>query len=153
VADGDEPGKAAGGHAMIALLSLLLAGQAPAPAMAPEDAGVATGLELICYAGTSHFAPQGGDLGARQVELDITGDRGRMQMPHGVTARAKPRWVPLHNLRINDHEIDATASTDFLSSTPVHIDRLTGTIAIGDPRKGFTGRCETYDQAIAHRAF
>jgi len=90
-----------------------------------------------------------------QVDVEITGDSGRIRLPRVVLPLVHGGaggWFELKKLTVTDRAIEASAAVNFINRPKIHIDRLTGSISIAGKAGNYTGRCEAVDHA-AQRTF
>jgi hypothetical protein len=125
----------------------LAAGSAAAQDLAPP--GLAFELHLHCAAGKTMPADLGAPSAPRtgdEVYVDITGDQGRILLPHAVAAHKKGSddWKALSNIQLDDHLITAHYSSGLFGGPSMTVDRMTGRIDISG-HDAFHGDCDAID--------
>lgn len=92
-----------------------------------------------------------------QVNLRIEGESGKIRVPNGVmplwTYGGDDGWYPLKKIEVEENEIRAKFSLNFMNNPEVRLDRLTGQITIRGKAGNFNGQCEKYDPSTVQRKF
>ncbi|SEQ47468.1 hypothetical protein [Sphingobium sp. YR768] len=85
---------------------------------------------------------------ADQVDIELTDAGGRIRLPRvtlPVLRGGEDGWFVLKDLQITDRSIDAKAGVNLINNPRIHIDRVTGTIAITGKGGDYSGRCQKVD--------
>ncbi|HEY5007966.1 MAG TPA: hypothetical protein VII42_08175 [Caulobacteraceae bacterium] len=128
-----------------------LAGSATAQAVG-EPPSLAFDLHLHCLGATS-VVREGPVSADDPMLVDITGDRGRIRIPHIMRHPGGDEgWRPLKDLKLDEHLITGHFALNLWNWPSVTIDRVTGRIAlIGFHGFAFHGDCAAYDASTAQK--
>ena len=91
---------------------------------------------------------------ADQVDVRLFSGDDRIRMPRTMLPPIRggsDGWFKLKNVKVTDRAITASAAVNFINSPKVHIDRLTGTIAINGKAGSYSGQCEAVDPNAQRR--
>ena len=128
-----------------------MAGSAAAQAQG-EPPSLAFDLHLQCLGATSvvGLGPVSAD---DPMLVDITGDRGRIRIPHIMRHPGGDEgWRPLWGLKLDEHLINGHFAMNLWNRPSVTIDRVSGRIAlIGFRGFAFHGDCLPYDANAAQK--
>jgi hypothetical protein len=85
---------------------------------------------------------------ADQVDVRLFSGDDRIRMPRTMLPPihgGSDGWFKLKDVKVTDRAITASAAVNFINNPKVHIDRLTGTIAINGKAGSYSGQCEAVD--------
>ncbi len=121
----------------------LVAGSAAAQGQPP---GLAFDLHLSCLGVTTH-AGVGPVSADDPLLVDITGDEGRIRIPHVMRHPGGDEgWRPMRDLKLDEHLITGHFAMSLWNRPSVVIDRATGHLdLVGFRGFGFHGACAAYD--------
>lgn len=91
-----------------------------------------------------------------QLEIDISGGVGRVRLPRRLVTPihgGKDGWYDVKDLVIGPDAIDAKVPINFTNSPRMHINRITGSVAVEGRDGSFSGTCQAYDPASVKHAF
>ena len=128
-----------------------VAGSAAAQAQG-EPPSLAFDLHLRCLGATSHVGA--GLVSADDpLQVDITGDRGRIRIPHVMRHPGGDEgWRPMHDIKLDEHLITGHFWMTPWNQPSVVIDRVTGRISlVGFRGFGFHGDCLPYDANVSQK--
>jgi hypothetical protein len=127
------------------------AGSAAAQAVG-EPPSLAFDLHLQCLGATS-VVGAGLVSAADPMLVDITGDRGRIRIPHIMRHPGGDEgWRPLKDLKLDEHLITGHFAMNLWNWPSVTIDRVSGRIAlVGFRGFAFHGDCAAYDANAAQK--
>jgi hypothetical protein len=128
----------------------LVAGSAAAQAQG-EPPSLAFDLHLQCLGATSHAGVV--VSAADPLLVDITGDRGRVRIPHVMRHPGGDEgWRSMGDIKLDEHLITSHFWLSVWNRPSMVIDRVTGRISlIGFSGFGFHGDCRPYDANEAQK--
>ena len=128
-----------------------MAGSAMAQAQG-EPPSLAFDLHLHCLGATS-VVGEGPVSADDPMLVDITGDRGRIRVPHIMRHPGGDEgWRPMRDIKLDEHLITGHFWMSPWNRPSVVIDRVTGRIALAGFRGfGFHGDCLPYDANAAQK--
>ena len=143
-------------HATALELTLRCEGTARMAALRPGVLGTMTGPS-----GEQSTFNVGGGVGlersSERVRVEITDDRGRINMPSGArsvwSSAGADGWWPLYDIQVSEQEIRARFKRDVFTKPTVRIDRISGDIDVKGTGADFTGTCAPEDRDTANRKF